>query len=109
MLSRPDSKTRYRPVSANLPPPPFAARLANRMALRTLQFGPDFNQRAATSRANRRAIRFFPADPAEHRFRLLVRHAEHRRQREGLGRAGKEEVLSHKSYPFGLQTDMYDF
>jgi hypothetical protein len=50
---------------------------------------------AAAVRANRLAVRVRPADLAEHRFRLFVRHAEHLSEAQGLRCRGKEEVLGH--------------
>jgi hypothetical protein len=46
-------------------------------------------------RANRRAIGIRPADFAEHRLGFRIRHAEDLSEAQGLGRAGKKEVLWH--------------
>ena len=50
---------------------------------------------AAAVRANRLAIRLGPAVLGEGRFRLLIRHAEHLSEAQGLGGGGEEEVLGH--------------
>jgi hypothetical protein len=51
--------------------------------------------KAAAVRANRRAIGFGPADLPKPGFRFLILHRENGRQRERLGRPGKEEMLCH--------------
>jgi hypothetical protein len=50
---------------------------------------------AAAMRANRRAIGFRPANLAKHRLGFRIRHAEDLSEAQGLGRAGKEEMLRH--------------
>lgn len=49
----------------------------------------------AAMRANRLAFRLWPTNFRESRLGLDVRHAEHLRQRERLGRFGEEEMLRH--------------
>jgi hypothetical protein len=50
---------------------------------------------AAAMRANRRTIGLMPPDLAKHFLGLLIRHAEDLSEAQRLGRAGKEEMLSH--------------
>ena len=49
----------------------------------------------AAMRANRRAVRFVPADFAEGRFRFPFRHAENLSEAQGPGGFGLEEVDGH--------------
>ena len=44
-------------------------------------------------RANRRAVRLWPANLAKHCLGFRIRHAEDLSEAQRLGRTGKEEVL----------------
>jgi hypothetical protein len=60
------------------------------------------NVQTAASRANWLASRILPAELAESRLRLCVRHAQYVREAEGLGFGGEEEVLGHFRVAFTL-------
>ena len=48
---------------------------------------------SAAMRANRRAVRLWPADLAKHCLGFRIRHAEDLSEAQGLGMAGKKEML----------------
>ena len=62
---------------------------------RALQAAAVVGVNAAAMAADRLAVRIGPTDTAECHFRVGVLHGENRRQREGFGGFGKEEMLGH--------------